>query len=42
MEMTRLEKWWVNRNKKGQRNIARVKQRLAELATEAIADIAFQ
>jgi ubiquinone/menaquinone biosynthesis C-methylase UbiE len=39
MEMTRLEKWFVNRNKKAERNIARVRQRLAELPSEAIRDV---
>lgn len=36
--MTRLEKRWVNRNSKAERNIARVEQRLAKLPTEAMAD----
>ena len=39
MEMTRLEKWLVNRNKKAERNIARVRQRLAELPSAAIKDV---
>jgi ubiquinone/menaquinone biosynthesis C-methylase UbiE len=39
MEMTRLEKWWVNRNKKAERNIAKVRQRLAALPSEAIEDV---
>jgi ubiquinone/menaquinone biosynthesis C-methylase UbiE len=39
MEMTRLEKWFVNRNKKAERNISRVRQRLAALPTEAIKDV---
>ena len=39
MEMTRLEKWFVNRNKKAERNIARVRQRLAELPSETIKDV---
>ncbi|MEE9495802.1 MAG: class I SAM-dependent methyltransferase [Desulfobacterales bacterium] len=39
MEMTRLEKWFVNRSKKAERNIARVRQRLQELPTEAIQDV---
>jgi ubiquinone/menaquinone biosynthesis C-methylase UbiE len=38
MEMTRFEKWWVNRNKKAERNIARIRQRLAELPSAAIRD----
>jgi ubiquinone/menaquinone biosynthesis C-methylase UbiE len=39
MEMTRLEKWFVNRSKKAQRNIARVRQRLQELPSAAIQDV---
>ena len=39
MEMTRLEKWFVNRSKKAERNIARVRQRLRELPSEAIQDV---
>lgn len=39
MEMTRLEKWFVNRSKKAERNIARVRQRLQELPSEAIQDV---
>ena len=39
MEMTRLEKWLVNRNKKAERNIARVRQRLATLPTAALKDV---
>lgn len=39
MEMTRLEKWLVNRNEKTERNITRVQQRLAELPSEAIEDV---
>jgi ubiquinone/menaquinone biosynthesis C-methylase UbiE len=39
MEMTRLEKWLVNRNKKAERNIARVRQRLTALPSEAIEDV---
>jgi ubiquinone/menaquinone biosynthesis C-methylase UbiE len=39
MEMTRLEKWLVNRNKKAERNIARIRQHLAELPSEAIKDV---
>jgi ubiquinone/menaquinone biosynthesis C-methylase UbiE len=39
MEMTRLEKWFVNRNKKAERNIDRVRQRLAALPSEAIKDV---
>ena len=37
--MTRLEKWFVNRSKKAERNIARVRQRLQELPSEAIQDV---
>jgi ubiquinone/menaquinone biosynthesis C-methylase UbiE len=39
MEMTRLEKWFVNRSKKAQRNIARVRQRLQALPSAAIQDV---
>ncbi len=39
MEMTRLEKWLVNREKKADRNIARVRQRLPELPSEALKDV---
>ena len=39
MEMTRLEKWFVNRSKKAERNIVRVRQRLRELPSEAIQDV---
>jgi ubiquinone/menaquinone biosynthesis C-methylase UbiE len=39
MEMTRLEKWFVNRNKKAERNINRVRQRLAALPAEAIREV---
>jgi ubiquinone/menaquinone biosynthesis C-methylase UbiE len=39
MEMTRLEKWFVNRTKKAERNIGRVRQRLATLPTKAIKDV---
>jgi ubiquinone/menaquinone biosynthesis C-methylase UbiE len=39
MEMTRLEKWFVNRNQKAKGNIARVRQCLQPLPTEAIEDI---
>jgi ubiquinone/menaquinone biosynthesis C-methylase UbiE len=39
MEMTRLEKWFVNRNTKAERNIGRVRQRLATLPTKAIKDV---
>lgn len=39
MEMTRLEKWFVNRNKKAERNIGRVRQRLAALPSKAITDV---
>jgi ubiquinone/menaquinone biosynthesis C-methylase UbiE len=39
MEMTWLEKWFVNRSQKAKGNIARVRQRLAELPTEAIEDV---
>ena len=37
--MTWLEKWFVNRSQKAKGNIARVRQRLAELPTEAIEDV---
>jgi len=39
MKMTRLEKWFVNRSKKADRNITRVRQRLQELPAEAIQDV---
>jgi ubiquinone/menaquinone biosynthesis C-methylase UbiE len=39
MEMTRLEKWLVNRDKKAERNIARVRQRLATLPVKAMEDV---
>jgi len=39
MEMTRFEKWLVNRNKKAERNIAMVRQRLAELPSIPIKDV---
>ena len=39
MEMTRLEKWLVNRNKKAERNIARVRQCLAELDSDKMRDV---
>ena len=39
MEMTRLEKRFVNRRKKAERNIARVRQRLQELPSNAIQDV---
>jgi ubiquinone/menaquinone biosynthesis C-methylase UbiE len=39
MEMTQFEKWFVNRNKKAQRNIARVRQRLAELPSDQIENV---
>jgi ubiquinone/menaquinone biosynthesis C-methylase UbiE len=39
MEMTRLEKWLVNREKKAERNIARVRQRLSGLPSEAFNDV---
>ena len=39
MEMTRLEKWFVNRSRKAERNIARVRQGLQELPSEAIEDV---
>jgi ubiquinone/menaquinone biosynthesis C-methylase UbiE len=39
MEMTRFEKWLVNRDKKVEQNIARVRQGLAELPSEAIKDV---
>lgn len=38
MEMTRLEKWLVNREKKAERNIARIRQHLSELPSEALKD----
>jgi ubiquinone/menaquinone biosynthesis C-methylase UbiE len=38
MEMTRLEKRFVNRRKKAERNVARVRQRLQELPSNAIRD----
>jgi len=38
MEMTRFEKWWVNRNKKAKHNITRVRQRLTELPSTTIRD----
>ena len=38
MKMTRFEKWLVNRNKKAERNVARVRQRLKELPLEKIRD----
>ena len=37
--MTWLEKWFVNRSQKAKGNIARVRQRLAELPSEAIEDV---
>lgn len=39
MEMIRFEKWWVNRDKKAEGNIARVRQSLAELPAETIQDV---
>ena len=39
MEMTRLEKWLVNRDKKAEHNIARVRQRLATLPINTINDV---
>lgn len=39
MEMTRLEKWLVNRDKKAKQNIARVRQGLSELPSDAIEDV---
>ncbi|MEJ2731673.1 MAG: class I SAM-dependent methyltransferase [Deltaproteobacteria bacterium] len=39
MEMTRLEKWFVNRNKKAERNIDRVHRRLAGLPSEVIKEV---
>jgi len=39
MEMTRLEKWLVNCDKKAERNVARVRRQLAELPSQAIRDV---
>jgi ubiquinone/menaquinone biosynthesis C-methylase UbiE len=39
MEMTRLEKRFVNRRKKAERNVARVRRRLRELPLNAIRDV---
>ena len=39
MEMTRLEKWLVNRSKKARRNIARVRRRLQDLPSARIQDV---
>ena len=39
MEMTRLEKWLVNREQKAARNIARIRQRLSELPSETLKDV---
>jgi ubiquinone/menaquinone biosynthesis C-methylase UbiE len=39
MEMTRLEKWLVNRTGKAERNIARIEQRLAELPVRSITNV---
>ena len=39
MEMTWLEKWFVNRSHKAKGNIAMVRQHLAELPSEAIEDV---
>jgi ubiquinone/menaquinone biosynthesis C-methylase UbiE len=36
MEMTRLEKWFVNRDSKTRRNIARIDQRLAKLPARSL------
>ena len=39
VQMTRLEKWFVNRPKKARRNIARVRSRLKELPPSSIQDV---
>ena len=39
MEMTRLEKWLVNREKKAKGNIVRVRQCLAALPSEGFKDV---
>ena len=39
MEMSRLEKWLVNREQKAERNIARIRQCLSELPSEALKDV---
>ena len=39
MKMTRLEKWFVNRDSKTKRNIAKIEQRLAELPIDIIRDV---
>jgi ubiquinone/menaquinone biosynthesis C-methylase UbiE len=39
MEMTRLEKWLVNREKKAERNIARIRQHLSKLPSEALKNV---
>ena len=39
MEMTRLERWFVNRNKKAEHNINRVRQRLTALPSETIKEV---
>jgi len=39
MEMIRFEKWWVNRDKKAEHNIARVRQSLSALPVESIQDV---
>jgi ubiquinone/menaquinone biosynthesis C-methylase UbiE len=39
MEMSRLEKWMVNRENKAKRNITRLRQRVAELPSETIKDV---
>ena len=39
MEMTRLEKWLVNRTGKAERNMARIERRLTELPVESIANV---
>jgi ubiquinone/menaquinone biosynthesis C-methylase UbiE len=39
MEMTRLEKWFVNRRKKAERNISRVHRCLQKIPSNAIRDV---
>ncbi|MGD2024143.1 MAG: class I SAM-dependent methyltransferase [Desulfobacterales bacterium] len=39
MKMSRLEKWLVNRPKKSERNIARVRQQLEEVTPETIENV---
>jgi ubiquinone/menaquinone biosynthesis C-methylase UbiE len=39
MEMSRFEKWMVNREAKAKRNIARLRQRLAALPSETFKDV---